>query len=80
MVIKECQEFIKLKDEDPKRLRLFCGHDTTIAPAVAALGGVGGYIRSGHTFLVDLPNYGSLILFELHKDKIADEHFVKVSR
>lgn len=66
------------KEKVKQKMHLFAGHDTTVAPAVAALGGPNGFLRNGEHFTVEIPTYGSAIVTELHKDSKC-KPFVKVS-
>lgn len=79
MMLKEFNDYINHKDKYRyQKLRLFSAHDTTIAPAVAALGGHHGFTKNDEPFLVDAPNYGSIIITELHREKRSGRYFIKV--
>ncbi|XP_026481568.1 uncharacterized protein LOC113388400 [Ctenocephalides felis] len=79
MMLKEFNDYINHKDKYRyQKLRLFSAHDTTIAPAVAALGGHHGFTKNDEPFLVDAPNYGSIIITELHREKRSGRYFIKI--
>lgn len=78
MMLKEFDRFIAEKNTNKdKLLRLFSGHDTTVAPALAALGGPQGFKKDGQDFTVNIPKYGATVVTELYKGSDG-KHYIKV--
>ncbi|KAI8644322.1 histidine phosphatase superfamily [Parasitella parasitica] len=55
-------------DDEKLKLAIYSGHDTTVAPLLIIL----------DAFNNRWPPFGSVILFELFKQKESDQHFVRV--
>ncbi|XP_026480769.1 venom acid phosphatase Acph-1-like [Ctenocephalides felis] len=77
-IVSDCQDKADgVLEPRQRKLIVYSGHDTTVGPLFAAMGGSEGYIdEDGNPLKTIVPSFGSAVILELHK--IEGEYAVKI--